>query len=195
MVISKREPARQRPAGGRFLLRIGAELHTLLKAAAAAAGISLNEYCVRVLATPGAGIVGHADAARAVTKAAGLFGSDLLAVLVYGSWARRELTTESDVDLLVVLGDRVELTRDLYRRWDIEPLDWSGRRVDAHFAHLPPAGASPTGMWAEIAIDGITLFERGVRLTEHLIRVRRDIAAGRLVRRVVHGQPYWTEVA
>jgi hypothetical protein len=50
-------------------------------------------------------------------------------------------------------------------------------------------------MWAEVAIDGIVLFERGLRLTEHLVRVRRDIAAGRLVRRMVHGQPYWTEVA
>jgi hypothetical protein len=50
-------------------------------------------------------------------------------------------------------------------------------------------------VWAEAAIDGIVLFERGMRITEHLIRVRREIAAGRIVRRVAHGQPYWTEVA
>ena len=64
----------------------------MLKAAAEAAGISLNQYCVRVLATPGGGIVGHPDAARAVAKAAGLFGSDVQAVVVYGSWVRGEPT-------------------------------------------------------------------------------------------------------
>jgi hypothetical protein len=50
-------------------------------------------------------------------------------------------------------------------------------------------------MWGEVAIDGIVLFERGLHLTLHLIRVRHDIAAGRIVRRMAHGQPYWTEVA
>ena len=44
-------------------------------------------------------------------------------------------------------------------------------------------------------MDGVVVFERGLRLSARLARVRRDIAAGHLVRRIAHGQPYWTEVA
>jgi hypothetical protein len=38
------------------------------------------------------------------------------------------------------------------------------------------------------------LFERGLDTSARLARVRRDILAGRLVRGVVHGRPYWSEV-
>ncbi|MBI1737248.1 MAG: nucleotidyltransferase domain-containing protein [Candidatus Rokubacteria bacterium] len=194
-MISRKASGWHQGASGRFLVRIDAGLHELLKEAARDAGISLNEYCVRALAAHGAGLVAHADAAQAISKAASLFGADLIGIVAYGSWARGELAEGSDVDLLLVLEARVELTRDLYRRWDASAVQWSGRPVDAHFAHLPQPGVPPSGMWAEVAIDGIVIFERGLRLSEHLVRVRRDIAAGRLVRRVVHGQPYWTEVA
>ena len=51
------------------------------------------------------------------------------------------------------------------------------------------------GFWAEVAVDGIVLFERDWRLSTHLARVRRAIAERRLVRRLAHGQPYWTEAA
>jgi len=46
-----------------------------------------------------------------------------------------------------------------------------------------------------VAVDGIVLFERELRISSALVRTRRDIAAGRLVRRIVHGQPYWTAAA
>ena len=52
-----------------------------------------------------------------------------------------------------------------------------------------------SGLWAEVALDGTVLFDRGWMLSARLARVRRAIADGRLVRRVVHGQPYWTETA
>jgi hypothetical protein len=61
--------------------------------------------------------------------------------------------------------------------------------------HLPEAGERPTGLWAEAAIDGLVLFERGTRVSGRLAELRRAVLAGRLVRRMVHGQPYWSEVA
>jgi hypothetical protein len=61
--------------------------------------------------------------------------------------------------------------------------------------HLRGAEERTTGLWAEAAIDGIVLFERGTQVSARLAQARRDIVAGRLVRRVVHGQPYWAEVA
>jgi predicted nucleotidyltransferase len=182
-------------ASGYFVLRIPPGLHGALREAARGVGVSLNEYCTRKLAAPVGGLAAVADAAAAVSRAATLFGDDLVAVAAFGSWVREEATDTSDVDVLVIVEPEVELTRDLYRRWDASPLRWAGRPVDSHFAHLPEPDVTVAGIWGELAIEGVVLFERDLRLSARLIRVRRDIAAGRIRRRTAHGQPYWTEVA
>lgn len=179
---------------GRFVLRTPPELHAALDGAARASGLSLNEYCVRRLATAGPGFVGDPDAAALVTGAAAVVGDALVAVIVYGSWARGDMSSTSDVDLLVVVEPRIALTRGLYRTWDGKRLSWRGRTVDPHFVHEPTA-ETLSGLWGEVATDGIVVFEREWRVSAQLARVRRAIADGRLVRRVAHGQPYWTEAA
>lgn len=188
-----RQPSRH--ASGRFLLRLPPPLHEALREAAREAGTSLNDYCVRRLAAPAGNPAALRGANAAVERAAEMLGSGLMAVVVYGSWARGEATAASDVDLLIVLGPGVPLTRSLYRQWDASPLAWDGHPVEPHFVHLGDPADRPTGLWAEAAIDGIVLFERGTRTSQHLAQVRREILAGRLVRRTVHGQPYWSEVA
>jgi predicted nucleotidyltransferase len=179
---------------GRFLLRLPPALHGALQAAAGAAGLSLNEYCVRRLGAGGPGLAVHEGAVALVTRAAELVGNALVAVVVYGSWARNEAAAASDVDVLVVVEPRVPLTRTLYRAWDKAPVEWQGRRVDPHFVH-PPADRIAGGVWGEVAVDGLVLFERDWRLSARLAAIRHDIASGRLVRRLVHGQPYWTVAA
>jgi predicted nucleotidyltransferase len=190
-VISRRP----RRATGRFVLRIPPGLHATLRRAAREVGVSLNEYCARKLAAPQGGLASVGEAASVVARAGALFGDDLIALAAFGSLARGEATNTSDVDVLIVVEERVELTRELYRKWDAAPLLWADRPVDAHFAHLPEPGVRVAGVWGELAIDGIILFERDLRLSQRLAEVRRDIAAGRILRRTAHGQPYWTEVA
>ena len=178
---------------GRFLLRMPPPLHAALEGAARAAGLSLNEYCVRRLAVtePGAG---DADAVALVSRASKVAGDALTGVLLHGSWVRGDNTTTSDVDAIVVVEPRVRLSRTLYRTWDQQPVTWKGRPVDAHFVH-PPDDETMSGLWAEAAIDGLVLFDRDGHLAGALARVRRAIAEGRFVRRVAHGQPYWTETS
>ena len=94
-----------------------------------------------------------------------------------------------------MLDRRVPLTRALYRAWDAEPAAWDGRPIEVHLAHEPAADAAPSGLWAEVALDGLVLYERGHQLSAALTRIRREIAAGRSVRRVAQGQPYWTREA
>ena len=48
---------------------------------------------------------------------------------------------------------------------------------------------------AEVAVDGVVLFDRGYELSRQLTRLRRDIVAGRIVCRRVHGQTYWVQAA
>lgn len=185
--------ARKQPSG-RFVLRIDPHVHAALRAAAEAAGMSLNEYCARALAATSTNL-GARPAAAAVERAAQMFGAALVGVAVFGSWARDEMSDTSDVDLLVVLDGTVSITRALYRRWDEAPLSWEGRPLEPQFVNIDGSARRPAGMWAEVAVDGVVLFERGFQLSKRLVRLRRDIAAGRLVRRVVSGQSYWVEAA
>lgn len=189
-VTSRQRPAR---ASGRFLLRLPPGLHATLQEAARVAGLSLNEYCVRRLATPGSGLTLEAGAGALVTRAADIAGPALIGVILYGSWMRGDQTAASDIDALLVVGPSLPLSRELYRAWDAAPVTWGTAAVDPHFAHVP--GDDPSGLWGEVALDGVVLFERGLRVSSLLARVRRDIAAGRLIRRVAHGQPYWTVAA
>ena len=180
---------------GRFVLRIDPGLHAALREAARASGVSLNEYCARKLATPFGRLEGWEMADQAVRRAGQVAGENLISVVAFGSWAREELHAESDVDVLVVIDEKLKLARDLYLAWDEAPITWRGRRVEPHFVHLPAPERVLLGLWAEVAVDGIVLFTRDLRLPSLLVRLRHDIAAGRIVRRVVHGQPYWTEAA
>lgn len=185
------KPAQATTKSGRFLLRMPPSLHAALDGAARGAGLSLNEYCVRRLATAG---TCHDDAVTLLSRAATVAGENLVAVVLHGSWVRGDVTDESDVDVLIVVDPSVELSRSLYRAWDSEPVSWGGRPVDPHFVHEPEKDTF-SGLWAEIAINGRVLFDRDGRVPTHLVRVRRAIAEGRIVRRVVHGRPYWAEAA
>jgi len=175
---------------GRFVLRLPPFLHAVLTDSARAAGLSLNEYCVRQLSA--AGGLAHPDAAALLACSRRVAGDALLAVAVYGSWTRGEASAGSDVDVLIVVDRRLALSPDLYRHWDDDPARWGGRVVDPHFVH-PPAEGSWSGLWAEVALDGRPLLDRDGWLTRHLAAIRRDIADGRLVRGYRHGQPYWKE--
>ncbi len=192
---TKTRDKRSPRASGKFVLRIAPGLHAALRRAAAEASVSLNDYCARKLTAPVGDLAALEGASKAVERAAALFDERLVGIAVFGSWARREAAAGSDVDLLVVVEDSVALTRDLYRTWDDGAVSWDGLSVEPHFVHLPDEGRVVAGVWAEVAIDGIVLFERGLRVSLRLARVRRDIVAGRIVRKVSHGQPYWAEVA
>jgi len=148
-------------------------------------------YCVRRVAAPTAQPT--ADAPAVLSWARTAFGDALAGVVLYGSWARGEATSESDVDVLVVLDASVALTRDVYRTCDVGSLSWDGHPVQIQIVRLPEADrVAAGGLWPEIALDGIVLFERDVTLSRRLVAIRRAIADGRLVRRTAHGQPYWT---
>jgi hypothetical protein len=176
---------------GRFLLRIDPGLHAALRAAASAAGLSLNEYCGRKLSAPTGELAAFEAAPAAVARAAAIAGSTLIGVVAFGSWARCELRDGSDVDLLVVVEGSLGLSRELYRRWDEEPVVWAGRQVEPHFVTLSEGPARAVGLWAEAAMDGAILFARDLSLAARLVEIRHALIEGRVVRKTVHGQPYW----
>jgi hypothetical protein len=132
---------------------------------------------------------------EAVSRAVGLVGESLVGVVAFGSWARQEMAEESDVDLLIIVDPRQEIDRGLYRSWDESPLFWNGHRLEPHFVHLPEAGSRLSGLWAEVSVDGVVLFDRDLSVSQRLVEFRREIASGRIHRRHSHGQPYWVGAA
>lgn len=183
----------QKPPSGRFVLRIDPALHARLREEARTEQTSLNELCARKLALPGSAPAGPTEAA--VTRAVTVVGDALVGVVAFGSWARREMRDQSDVDVLLVVEDRQDIHRQMYRCWDESSVFWNGHPVEPHFVHLPPPGRRMSGLWAEVAVDGVVLFERDLRVSSRLVEFRREIASGRVSRRRVHGQPYWVGVA
>ena len=178
---------------GRFLVRIEPKLHAALRVAAEDAGVSLNEYCARKLMSPGGELAGPSG--DPVQRAVAVAGEALLGVVAYGSWARDELSATSDVDLLIVVAEALPVTRSLYQAWDESPLTWEGHPMEPHFVHPCREDERVSALWAEAALDGIVLYERGLAVSRPLVAVRHRIADGRLERRWSHGHPYWVDVA
>jgi hypothetical protein len=179
----------------RVLLRLPEDLHRSLTQAAAAAGLSFNELCVRRLAAPAQ--PGDVSSLRAlvIDRARTSYGDALQGVVALGSWARGEAAAHSDIDVLIAIDPSVALTRDLYRAWDAAPLEFEGRVIDAHVIHPPATGTPPGAVWCEAAVDGLLWYDRDGRVAAGLADVRRAIAEGRVVRAFSHGQPYWKGAA
>ena len=180
-----------RPSG-RFVLRIDPDLHASLRRAADRVGLSLNKLCSRRLALPAPPL--PEGILKAVRRAVDLLGDDVRGVVAFGSWARDEMVEGADVDLLIVLAPDLKIDRSLYRGWDRSPLTWSGHRIEPHFVHLPGKGRRITGLWAEVALDGIVLFDRNLSVSRRMAEIRHRIASGELIRRWKGGHPYWVEV-
>jgi len=174
-----------------ILLRSDPALHKRLMAEAKSRDLSLHELCLRRVTIPGPLESSRFDFLRApMAQAAELFGADFIGALIYGSQARGEGRSTSDWDLMVLVSHTVAINRALYRRWDAyaQPLD---ERLEVHFAHVPEKASVATSLWGEIALDGIVLFDDDFRVARHLNRVRQDIIAGLIIRKVAHGQSYW----
>ena len=187
---ARSRPAGRSPASGRFVLRLDAALHDLLRRDARAAGVSLNDWCGRTLAAPN---VGGFDASGVVLAIRAWLGDDLEGVVLHGLFARGELAAGSDIDLLAVVRPGRPITRALYREWEERASAWAGREIDLHVVQLPGANDRVSGSWAEAAVCGIVLYDRNLAVARTLIGIRERIASGRLVRRMAQGQPYWID--
>lgn len=188
---------------GRFLLRVPPELHRRLRERAARAGSSLNRFCRAALETatngqPGAAMASEGAAAEVIVAK---FGTQVEAVVLFGSKARGDAGTWSDTDLLIVINAEAPVTRSLYRVWDetvaaTAPLRALGESVNPHFAHLPggAAGTADGGgsLWLEVALHGVILWQQTWAVARWLGNARERMAEGAIRRRYAHGQPYWT---
>jgi predicted nucleotidyltransferase len=188
-----------------LILRIPSSLHQQLKQESRSVDLSLNRYCQNLLSIK-AGRLPPGRLPASLTIAAGRsrharFLQDLSAqviaaqgdhiegLVLFGSFARGRPTASSDIDLLIVLARNVVLDRDVYAHWKSQKLD--GREVAPLFVQIPGEDERIGGLWFEVALDGILLYDRDLRLSRFLSHVRNLIADGQVKRMVTHGHPYW----
>jgi len=187
---------------GKFVVRIPPELHRRLKDAARRQGSSLNQVCVARLQGAAREFSSASDTpasliSRSSSQVPSNAGEQIWpGLLLFGSAVRGEATRESDIDLLLVLKPTVRISRGLYLEWDVlaetfEPCD---RRVSPQFVVLPEDVDAAGGLWYEVALEGVVLWERDLAVSALLRRLREGMARGELRRAMIHGNPYWTRV-
>lgn len=181
------------------MLRVSPELHRRLRERARADGISLNSLCARLLDTGTSGESGRSARVilglphTLVEQIGREWSGKLVGVALFGSAARGNATSASDIDLLVVLEPGTRIERSLYDRWEVVMRAGGvlSRRVSPQFVALPATPSEAGGIWLEVAREGIVLDDRESRLARFLISLRDLIASGAVTRKTVHGHPYW----
>lgn len=108
----------------------------------------------------------------------------------FGSFARQQMFKTSDKDLLIVLGSRLPIKRDLYLIWE-QHFSKDFPSISPHFTHLPDRKIPLGSLWLEVALEGQIVFEKNQQLSSCLMEIRRDIARGLYQRKQTYGHPYW----
>lgn len=180
---------------GKFVLRLPPDLHEALQRQSAAKGVSLNELCKNKLAELLVPTAPAGSSYASLVASIRRLPFDLEAIVLFGSTARGEAESSSDVDLLLVLPSHVAPTRSMYALWDdrfVGPFaPRENLKLTPHFVALPQSIESSGSLWFEVSLDGNLLWEKNNATSAWLAKLRAEIAAGRVHRRFSHGQPYW----
>jgi predicted nucleotidyltransferase len=188
-----------------LILRIPSFLHQQLKQEARSADVSLNKYCRNLLDRKAGGSSAEDPPVSMMLEVGRSRPTELLrdlsaqvleglrdnieGLVLFGSSARGRQTEKSDIDLLIVLSGSMALDRDVYSHW--RPRRFNGREVAPLFVQIPEKGERVGGLWFEVALDGIVLYDKNLRLSRFFSRVRKLIADGQARRMFTHGHPYW----
>ncbi len=124
-----------------------------------------------------------------------VYQGELEGLVLFGSWVRGEASAASDIDLLLIMENNAVIDRDRYSHWP--PRRVLGREVSPLFVHLPADTGSITGLWLEVAIDGIVLFDKTLAVSRFLAAARRMIAQGHVRLRAVDArfaEKLWADV-
>jgi len=175
-----------------LFLRIAPDLIAKLKKCAEKEEVSLNSYCTDVLqdVVSERTNVSLSYYESIVEEAKDFFKSDLRAVILFGSRARGNFTSESDIDLLFVVDSKVKIQRAIYTSFE------KGRdlpdELSIHIVNLPESCDALSGIWCEVALEGVVLFDSEMIISRFLSNVRELIVDGTYVGKYSHGHRYWT---
>lgn len=168
------------------------ELHEKLSKISAAKRLSLNQLCILLL-NRGLDVSETGDWPEfepVIKKVRDRFQEGLLGIVLFGSRATGEATVASDIDLLVILDDSIQIDRALYRWWDDEII-WREGELNPHFVNYPGDVSSASGLWFEVAISGNIIYQKGGVVEQLFLKLKDFIADGNVRRYISNGHPYW----
>lgn len=176
---------------GKFVLRVHPVLHARLRKKSREWAASLNETCLRLI-TSGLNKNDHEQDRflPILRKLKNEFKSGLWGVLVFGSWVKKQEFASSDVDLLILLDQKIVLSRSLYQIWDEAMDDHSPPIINPHFVHLPK-GKEFGSLWLEVVKNHHILFDKKSSLQNILDQIHGYVMMGQVSQKISHGQPYW----
>ncbi len=185
--------SKKKKCSSQLMLRIDSELHANLRKQAEEACKSINEYCRESLILPISATTRLYGGVLANLVSA--FKENIEGLILYCSAVRGELFHDSDIDILVVLNNQEKISRKTYQRVEPQMIQIENRwhEIEINFVHLPLDEKFDFGLWAEIATEGIVIWENGIGLSGFLAKIRRNISAGVFLRKEVQGQPYWID--
>lgn len=175
-----------------IFLRVNKELSRKLKTQAARLETSINEYCISLLKQSVELKIQNTnnDIKHVVDHALSVFDKSLEAVVLFGSYSRGDNTEESDIDILVVLNKSIKITRDIYNKWSALSNKIS-EKFSVHFVNLPDHLDSLSGLWCEVSLEGMVLYDTNLRTSKFLLKLREQILIGEYTYSYSHGQRYW----
>ena len=192
---------------GKFVSRLAPGLHAALRRAASGRGLSLNRYCVELLKQGLQDLQTASDVdervgsrivpAAVLNQVRKTYSQALEGIILFGSAARDRLWESSDIDLLIVLRQDRAIEREIYRVWDDKvagQFQLLSHKIAPQFVALPSEVAQAGGIWLEAALEGVVLVDPELRLSRLLRLLRQEVLAGRAVRKLAHGQPYWVRL-
>lgn len=183
---------KDRTYSGKFIVRIDSKLHERLCSVASRENVSLNQKCIELLSQVDTNSkCTDDDVLRIRASVNQMFNNSLIGIVLFGSTARGESRTTSDIDLLIVIENSINLNRSLYRKWDEFIAPHLADNITPHFVHIAPQSAQVGSLWLEVSLDGVVLFETEKLISNCLRRIRQNIADGHYTREINNGHPYW----
>lgn len=179
---------------GKFVLRVPPSLHKELVARAHKEDTSLNAMCLQLITSalhPTSTSTWSDILAPVIHYLQTHYDKNLLGIIVFGSQVSGAATEESDLDLLVVLSNTVQIRRGLYREWDNEAPQISDFVLDPHFTHLPSDTSNVGAVWLEAATSGEVIYDPQNKIQKTLSKLKQPIESGKIRRGWSHGHPYW----
>lgn len=168
---------------GKFVLRIPQDLHRHLKAEAIRENCSLNHLIVAKISNPVSGL--HQDIVEVIQRLWTPLG-----IILFGSTVKGRERESSDIDLLIIVPDKIAIERSLYSDWDRE-LGAKYTKYSPHFVHIAPAKQKISGLWLEAALEGLLVSESDKTVASYIADVKDQIARGVYQRKSSHGHNYW----
>jgi predicted nucleotidyltransferase len=171
----------------RLLLRLPPDLYRRVKARAEQSDESINSVLVQAIEHGLLACKMELVQSLIIRKARAQLGQDFVGLLIYGSRARGDFYDTSDADLLLVVSDKIQIKRELYRAWDQILPD----EVSLNIAHMPVADSNIGSLWLECALDARIIYDPSGVIRRRLEEIRGLILSGAYVRKTTHGQGYW----